>query len=547
MEKDDEKLYRAIYRDMVLQGIPISRINEPIYRPYVDADRKAYNEQLFGKKRNIDYKEEVNSGLDRKIYVEKTIEDYLKEGKDPRDIVRNPNFIPFKHDELLTKTVKNYHAKEEQILDQNGGYSNEPDEQVVPDDYFRYAHPLPEQYPDKEKSDKLFAERDQLRAELESIKDNNGDIEFEIEENNKRIEELVASMQDLIDNNPKLLSIIDFCEAYDEAERNGTELSYDIVSNMMNRYGITPRDNYEYKDVYEEYKKLDSELKKLKIKVDMDSTANKSNRAAEIKERIREIELELLLLNSKLVNFVIRTMFGQLLLEQEDVYQICLIGLLQAIRTHDHSKGSLSNWYVYPGFPPRYQAEVEQYFIQHYGMGLKKYYALRKCDIIHDTILTRYRYDMDYEDMLNAGLIDKETFKIVSEENVIIKPFAESDKDKDNNADYYYDDDEYDDFDKMEESEISPYDIEAEDYDIEEQVIKSTLKDVVADVLKTITPREEDILRKRYGLDDGHCMTLAEIANIYGLSRDRIRQIEVRALRKLRHPSRSKFLKDYVY
>jgi len=66
----------------------------------------------------------------------------------------------------------------------------------------------------------------------------------------------------------------------------------------------------------------------------------------------------------------------------------------------------------------------------------------------------------------------------------------------------------------------------------------------IDDVLKTLTPREERVLRLRFGLDDGRSRTLEEVGNEYNVTRERIRQIEAKALRKLRHPSRSRKLKD---
>ena len=65
-------------------------------------------------------------------------------------------------------------------------------------------------------------------------------------------------------------------------------------------------------------------------------------------------------------------------------------------------------------------------------------------------------------------------------------------------------------------------------------------------MLDTLTPREEMVLRLRYGLEDGHPRTLEEVGKEFGVTRERIRQIEAKALRKLRHPSRSKKLKEYM-
>ena len=72
------------------------------------------------------------------------------------------------------------------------------------------------------------------------------------------------------------------------------------------------------------------------------------------------------------------------------------------------------------------------------------------------------------------------------------------------------------------------------------------LKEQLEDVLDTLTDREENVLRLRFGLDDGRTRTLEEVGKVFGVTRERIRQIEAKAVRKLRHPSRSKQLKDFL-
>lgn len=79
-----------------------------------------------------------------------------------------------------------------------------------------------------------------------------------------------------------------------------------------------------------------------------------------------------------------------------------------------------------------------------------------------------------------------------------------------------------------------------------EQAAFTLLKEQLMEVLDTLTPREEKVLRLRFGLDDGKARTLEEVGREFNVTRERIRQIEAKALRKLRHPSRSKKLKDFL-
>ena len=79
-----------------------------------------------------------------------------------------------------------------------------------------------------------------------------------------------------------------------------------------------------------------------------------------------------------------------------------------------------------------------------------------------------------------------------------------------------------------------------------ESASNSLLREQLRNILRTLTPREEEVIKLRFGLDDGRPRTLEEVGKQFKITRERIRQIEAKALRKLRHPSRSKALKDYL-
>ncbi len=98
---------------------------------------------------------------------------------------------------------------------------------------------------------------------------------------------------------------------------------------------------------------------------------------------------------------------------------------------------------------------------------------------------------------------------------------------------------------KEEDSRLGDF-IESDGETPEDQVSKSLLREDLESVLGSLSPRERDVLRLRYGLDDGRMKTLEEIGQIFNVTRERIRQIEAKALRKLRHPNRNSILKEYI-
>jgi RNA polymerase primary sigma factor len=75
---------------------------------------------------------------------------------------------------------------------------------------------------------------------------------------------------------------------------------------------------------------------------------------------------------------------------------------------------------------------------------------------------------------------------------------------------------------------------------------KQMLKEQIDEVLSSLTPREQRVLQLRFGLEDGRSRTLEEVGREFNVTRERIRQIEAKVLRKLRHPSRSRKLRDYL-
>jgi RNA polymerase primary sigma factor len=99
---------------------------------------------------------------------------------------------------------------------------------------------------------------------------------------------------------------------------------------------------------------------------------------------------------------------------------------------------------------------------------------------------------------------------------------------------------------KEEDSKLGDF---IEDRDAEtpaSSVTQELLREDILEVMAGLSPRERDVLRLRFGLDDGRQRTLEEVGQLFGVTRERIRQIEAKALRKLRHPNRSRRLREYI-
>jgi RNA polymerase primary sigma factor len=97
-----------------------------------------------------------------------------------------------------------------------------------------------------------------------------------------------------------------------------------------------------------------------------------------------------------------------------------------------------------------------------------------------------------------------------------------------------------------EESHLGDFIVDRQGLSPSESVINLNLREQTAEVLKTLSPREEKIVKMRFGLQDGSEHTLEEVGQHFAVTRERIRQIEAKALRKLRHPSRSHRLRAFL-
>lgn len=267
------------------------------------------------------------------------------------------------------------------------------------------------------------------------------------------------------------------------------------------------------------------------------------------------IRNRLIIANMRLVNWISNNKrykgYG---VEQEDIESYGYLGLIRAVELYDPSRGYQFSTYAVKSISRRIFREL------FYSERKSKYSFINEDQLevisqIESEMLSKIDRKPSVDELFDIMGIPKEKIKELlklralkqaeSLENIVerVQGLDESDEllfdsKRSNDGTYDIEDGVYLDIKgEVPRSENSTY----QDATIE------MFKDDLNKVLKTLTPREEKVLRLRVGLEDGKSRTLDELAEIFNVTRERIRQIEAKALRKLRHPSRSKQLIDYIY
>lgn len=214
-------------------------------------------------------------------------------------------------------------------------------------------------------------------------------------------------------------------------------------------------------------------------------------------------------------------------LEYKDLVNEGVLGMIDAIENYDINRDNKFSTYVVYWIKQKIRRAIQDKGnIIRIPVHLQE--TIQKLNRLEDKY-KRMELDVDVEKICEIAGIKKEIYyKLKKIQNTFLKTVSL-----------------YTLVGEEEETELIELINSEEDKSLEDIIIKRELKEIINETLSTLTPREEGIIRKRFGFDDGEPKTLEKIGQSYRVTRERIRQIEAKALRKLRHPSRLRKLKDY--
>ena len=352
-------------------------------------------------------------------------------------------------------------------------------------------------------------------------------------ENGRRNGKLTnTEIGDAMEENGHVLDVEQMEKLYEELESNGIEVVDDDASDVADAAALT-EDNV---DDFEESLNTDGitidDPVKVYLKeigrVPLLTPEEEIDLALKIqaggpdgekaKQRLSEANLRLVVSIAK--RYVGRGM--QFL----DLIQEGNLGLIKAVEKFDHTKGfkfsTYATWWIRQAIT---RAIADQARTIRIPVHMVK--TINKVKKVSSQLLHEYGHDPSAEEIAERldMSVDKvrEIMRVAQEPVSLETPIGE--EEDSHLGDFIPDDD-------------APVPAEA--------ASQTLLKEQLADVLKTLTPREEKVLRLRFGLEDGRPRTLEEVGKEFNVTRERIRQIEAKALRKLRHPSRSKKLRDFL-
>lgn len=467
-----------------------------------------------------------------KVELEEIIDQYLMDDI-PLSLLTETYDLTYPQIQLLINRTIGFTRQKERLLDDNPELSYND----IPQDILSIPHNVKEEYPRTyEEVVELFKRLDEIKQILTSP----------IEEEHKRLTASYEAQQNKLAQYD--YDIIKRIESFlSELKEN---MDSDTVAETLFRNGIGMRDLQPFNEIYQAYTEDQKRLVSITQELNACETTlqNYRSQKKKLEYEYEDIRETLTVCNIKLVNWCIRRFFNNIPLVKEETQLYGLEALAIAINEFDYKLGFRFSTYAVPVIVHH----IEKHFQELYGMSWDNF--TKKESIRYYRRLMRendpdLKRDPTPQELADLGLISLNARQIANVDELIDDIVPMSSVYPPMSSDYpetrrYEMPGSFEDYELIDAYEDN-YSIPSSSESIDDTVLNGFSKEAIRDVLKELTPREEAVLKMRFGLENNSPMTLKEVGKHFNITREYIRQIEVKALRKLRHPSRANRLRGY--
>lgn len=508
-----------------------------------------------------------------KVELEGKIDEFLKEDI-PLSIFTEIYDLTYPQFKLFINRAYGY-TNQTQKIEEKFGYTGTYDET-----YLDIPHVIEEKYPlVPEEQRNLFLRLNELREKLERC---NGKKLLELKQ---RITDLRQELDKFEIYKEQIQRIISFLSDRDELIKKNSGIDSYAINYLLIKNNIDINRLSELNKIYDSYKKCVDDLQQAELTLQKEEEKLKEEniKMKDYQKEFDNIKELLVTANIKLVNWCIRKFFNNIPLPKEDTQMVGIEGLLKAIDGFDpnytYKTASGQDEYIrFSSYAVKIIiTTIEKQFNELYGMDWKTYISkevIKHYRKLTNEISKSSRF-VTPEELVSTGLIDFTVQKVAELDSIpeFVIPFSEAYAEQEKTLDektsaaardlYVLSDFDGDIEESANEANIETrnFPMQMEEYEaideyeddvnitsndnILEIISNESLRNALEEILDTLTYREKEILKYRFGLKDGATKTLDEVAIIFGVTRERVRQIENKAIRKLRHPSRAKKVRDY--
>ena len=469
-----------------------------------------------------------------KLELEKKLEFYLINDI-PLSFLFEEYEITFRQRELVLSKIRGFQRQLDRLSETTPKFSYDH----IPERYIVSSHQLPEDqsFLTKQEEYNLFKRLDEIKTELEKLPEINiSELKLNIELKKQKLEKYD------IEQIKKAEKIIDYLE---NIEKQGQNLSEEIFANLLKKMDLSYEECQKLNQMYNSFLEDQNALMQAKTELSQkEDIVRQKNRLTSESEQIRS---KIIMSYIKYVNWVLRRTYNNMPLDKEELQMYGIEGLLNAMKTFDYKLGNRLDTYAFDAIIHNVQRNFKDLTGLEWGVYTKKDSIRYYRELIQE--VEGNKREISPQELADSGLISLSARKIEELDEIVpsITPISSVQNQISDEypeiaeAEMLTTFDEYNKVDTYTDS-TEP----KEKYDVEKIAMNSIVKDTLLEALDTLTEREKAVIINRFGLLDGYSKTLEEVGHMFNVNRERIRQIEAKALRKLRHPSRAKKLKDFI-